>query len=183
MKTRVELSRKVTRLVTDPSPFLITIFGLPVLRAFVIPDATANTCASDKKHWQCIGTVITGRSKNDCRLASSMSNLLPHTGLPCSLPASQRSQSVCKCPSASVLSCLLLPEIWQMASGYAWGHAWGSAVVQSPSLVSGRALGKPDMMIKMQLLFFFSPSLESAGSQLALGSPGITDIAKEETFV
>ena len=39
------------------------------------------------------------------------------------------------------------------------------------------------MMIKMQFLIFFSPSLESAGSQLALGSPGMTDIAKEETFV
>lgn len=39
-----------------------------------------------------------------------------------------------------------------MASGYAWGCARGSDVVQSPSLVSGRALGKPDVVVKMQLL-------------------------------
>lgn len=33
------------------------------------------------------------------------------------------------------------------------------------------------------LIFFFLTSLESAGSQIALGSPGMTDIAREETPV
>jgi len=53
-----------------------------------------------------------------------------------------------------------------MAPGYAWGHACGSAVVQSPSLVSGRALGKPDMMTKMQFEIFFSPPWRVLGVSL-----------------
>lgn len=155
VKMRVELSRKMTlvTLVTDPSPFLITISGLLILMDLIIANASNafDTCCW---HEQCISTVITRRRKNGCRLVFH-------------LQPPPRLRSSLKLPSTLMLTvCLqrsicvyfkqppdhrLLPEIWGMASGYAWGHAWGSAVVHSPSLVSGRALGKSDMIIKMQL--------------------------------
>lgn len=44
-----------------------------------------------------------------------------------------------------------------MASGCAWGQARGRNVVQPPSLVCGRALGKPGVVIWMQFLNIFLP--------------------------
>lgn len=102
--------------------------------------ASVNIANECYQNYLCVGTAIIGRSKKCCTLSSSVSNLLP----------CRDSLVLTVCLPVSVcISFKVLLQIWGTASGYARGHAWGRAVVQSPILVSGRALGKSDV-IKMQ---------------------------------
>lgn len=86
--------------------------------------ASANIANGCYHNSLCVGTVITGRSKKCCRLASSVSNLLP-----CSLPApcaDSLSASVCLCLFQGAWCC------------------WGS---------EGQPLAMPGVMLEAELLY------------------------------
>ena len=116
MKMGAELSRKMTRLVTDPSHFLRTIFGLLILRGFIIANASANTCASENTHQQCIGAVIRGRSKNGvdlripCPTSSCIQGFLAASWHPDAPPTVCLQMSVCVCFN-------LLPDAGDLMDG------------------------------------------------------------------
>lgn len=175
------LSREMTRLIIDPSLFLLIIFvgteGFYYCHYFC-----KHTC-SDKMHQQCISTVITGRSKNGCE--TCIFQVQPPPTCRASLQA-PGTLMLTVCLQMCICVCFKLPPVAGDLTDRLW-LCLGSCLRQHCCTVykpgPWESPGEADMMIKVQFSRFISLPWRVLGVILLWEVQEVTDIAKEETLV